>query len=58
MQVFSHPLFDRVIQKQKTKRCGLPEDIAHTFGFVASPEAAFTTGPIFDVSGGETFHQT
>lgn len=52
----SHPLFDRVIEKQTIKRCGLPEDIAHTFCFVASPEAAFITGQIFDVSGGETFH--
>ncbi|EHA23408.1 hypothetical protein ASPNIDRAFT_37415 [Aspergillus niger ATCC 1015] len=52
------PELIRMDQKQNTKRCGLPEDIAHTSGFVASPEAAFTTGPIFDVSGGETFYQT
>ncbi|KAF3395708.1 putative oxidoreductase [Penicillium rolfsii] len=52
----SHPLFDRVLQKQIVKRCGLPEDIAHTFCFVASPEAAFITGQVLDVSGGETFH--
>jgi len=48
-------LFDGHMEKQYVKRHGLPEDIAHTACFVASPEAAFTTGQIFDV-GGATFH--
>lgn len=52
----SHPLFERVIKKQDVKRCGRPEDVAHTFCFIASPEASFISGQIFDVSGGETFH--
>ena len=52
----SHPLFDGVIQKQNVKRCGLPADVAHAFCFVASPEASFITGQIFDIGGGETFH--
>lgn len=52
----SHYIFDRLIQKQCIKRQGQPEDIAHTIMFIASPEAAFTTGQIFDVSGGATFH--
>lgn len=52
----SHPLFERVIKKQDVKRCGNPDDIAHCFCFVASPEASFITGQIFDVSGGETYH--
>jgi NAD(P)-dependent dehydrogenase (short-subunit alcohol dehydrogenase family) len=52
----SHYIFDRLIQKQCIKRHGQPEDIAHTVMFIASPESAFTTGQIFDVSGGATFH--
>ncbi|KAJ5504574.1 hypothetical protein N7463_007448 [Penicillium fimorum] len=52
----SHPLFERVIAKQDVKRCGTRDDVAHTFCFIASPEASFISGQIFDVSGGETFH--
>lgn len=46
----SRPLFDRLLQKQCVKRNGLPEDIAHTINFIASPEAQF------DCGGGATFH--
>ena len=52
----SHPLFDGVVKKQDVKRCGTPDDIAHTFCFVASPEASFMSGQMFDVGGGGTFH--
>ncbi|KAJ9504461.1 hypothetical protein H2202_000517 [Exophiala xenobiotica] len=52
----SHPLFDRLLQKQCVKRNGRPEDIAHTINFIASPEAQFITGQIFDCGGGATFH--
>jgi NAD(P)-dependent dehydrogenase (short-subunit alcohol dehydrogenase family) len=52
----SHHLFDRLIQKQCVKRHGQPFDIAYTVCFIASPETAFTTGQIFDVGGGATFH--
>jgi NAD(P)-dependent dehydrogenase (short-subunit alcohol dehydrogenase family) len=52
----SHYIFDRLIQKQTIKRHGQPEDIAHTIMFIASPESSFTTGQIFDVSGGATWH--
>lgn len=40
----SHPLFERVIKKQDVKRCGMPEDVAHMFSFIASPEASFISG--------------
>ncbi|KEF55724.1 uncharacterized protein A1O9_08474 [Exophiala aquamarina CBS 119918] len=52
----SHPLFDRLLQKQCVKRNGRPEDIAYTINFIASPEAQFITGQIFDCGGGATFH--
>jgi len=50
------PLLDLMIQKQAVKRSGQPEDIAHTICFIAGPEAAFTTGQMFDIGGGATFH--
>jgi NAD(P)-dependent dehydrogenase (short-subunit alcohol dehydrogenase family) len=49
-------LFEDTIQQQSVKRSGAPEDIAHTICFIASPENAFTSGQIFDVGGGATFH--
>jgi len=49
-------LFEDTIQKQAVKRSGEPEDIAHTICFIASPENAFTSGQLFDVGGGATFH--
>lgn len=52
----SHPLFDAVVAKQLIKRRGRPEDVAHTINFIASPEAEFTTGQIFDCGGALTFH--
>lgn len=52
----SHPLFDRLLEKQTVKRNGRPEDIAHTICFIASPEAQFISGQIFDCGGGATFH--
>ncbi|KAE9363148.1 NAD(P)-binding protein [Stipitochalara longipes BDJ] len=52
----SHPVFEMVVPKQLIKRMGRPEDIAHAICFIASPEAHFFTGQIFDCSGGETFH--
>jgi NAD(P)-dependent dehydrogenase (short-subunit alcohol dehydrogenase family) len=48
-------IFDEVIARQTVKRTGVPEDIAHTICFIASPEASFTSGQIFDVGGGATF---
>lgn len=51
----SRPLFDKVVGMQVVKRHGLPEDVAQTIGFIASPEAQFITGQVFDVSGGLIF---
>ena len=51
----SRPLFDKVVGMQVVKRHGLPEDVAQMIGFIASPEAQFITGQVFDVSGGLTF---
>jgi NAD(P)-dependent dehydrogenase (short-subunit alcohol dehydrogenase family) len=52
----SKPFLDELVQKQAVKRSGRPEDIAYTICFIAAPETAFTTGQIFDVGGGATFH--
>jgi NAD(P)-dependent dehydrogenase (short-subunit alcohol dehydrogenase family) len=52
----SRPLFDKAIARQCVKRYGLPEDVAHTISFIASPESQFITGQIFDIAGGSTFH--
>jgi NAD(P)-dependent dehydrogenase (short-subunit alcohol dehydrogenase family) len=51
----SRPLFDKTVRRQCVKRHGLPKDVAHTISFIASPEAEFITGQIFDVGGGATF---
>ncbi|KAJ9614974.1 hypothetical protein H2200_001048 [Cladophialophora chaetospira] len=54
-QTGERPLFDMALGKQLIKRHGLPIDVAHTICFIASPEAQFITGQVFDVSGGMTF---
>ena len=53
----TQPFFKDMIEKvQGVKRLGEPEDIARTIMFIASPEASFITGQVFDVGGGATFH--
>ena len=34
------------------KRFGLPEEVAHAVGFLASAEAAYITGEVISVNGG------
>ncbi|MCJ1303619.1 hypothetical protein MMC08_006429 [Hypocenomyce scalaris] len=51
----TQPLYDLMRHKQCIKRNGLPQDIAHTASFIASPEAQFITGQSFDIGGGITF---
>lgn len=54
--VGSQSMWDYHIEHQCVKRRGQPDDIAHAISFIASPEASFVSGQIFDVSGGFTFH--
>jgi NAD(P)-dependent dehydrogenase (short-subunit alcohol dehydrogenase family) len=49
-------LFDMAVGRQTIKRPGLPTDIAYMISFLASPEAQFITGQLFDVGGGATYH--
>ena len=51
----SNPFFDQIVGKQVVKRYGLPKDVAHMICFIASPEAEWITGQLFDVGGGTTF---
>lgn len=48
-------MFGAVINTQAVKRKGHPLDVAHAICFIASPEASFFTGQIFNCSGGETY---
>jgi NAD(P)-dependent dehydrogenase (short-subunit alcohol dehydrogenase family) len=52
----SVPFLDKVVETQAVKRRGRMEDVAHTIGFIASSEAGFISGQVFDVGGGRTFH--
>jgi 3-oxoacyl-[acyl-carrier protein] reductase len=34
------------------KRFGLPEEVAHAVGFLASPDAGYITGEVLSINGG------
>ena len=38
------------------KRCGTPEEVAEIVSFIVSPQASFTTGFTFDLSGGRAVY--
>jgi NAD(P)-dependent dehydrogenase (short-subunit alcohol dehydrogenase family) len=38
------------------KRCGTLEEVAAMAAFIVSPEASFTTGFTFDLTGGRTVY--
>jgi NAD(P)-dependent dehydrogenase (short-subunit alcohol dehydrogenase family) len=50
------PLFAKIVDQQYVKRTGLPQDVAHAIMYIASPEAEFITGQMFDIGGGSFFH--
>ncbi|OQV06654.1 hypothetical protein CLAIMM_11196 [Cladophialophora immunda] len=49
------PWLSKVVDLQVVKRNGTPEDVAHAFMYLASPEAEFITGQMFNVGGGAVF---
>jgi len=46
------PQVTYMTEKIPMKRCGTLEEIADMAAFIVSPEASFTTGFTFDLSGG------
>lgn len=53
---YQKELFTKVVEQQCVKRVGLPRDVAHAIMYIASPEAEFITGQMFDIGGGSSFH--
>jgi NAD(P)-dependent dehydrogenase (short-subunit alcohol dehydrogenase family) len=47
-----HPYVDMMLQATPLRRTGAPEDIAQTVVFLASDRSAWTTGSVFEVTGG------
>ena len=43
-----------LLQKIPMGRFGWPEELASMVAWIASPEASFSTGAVFDLSGGRT----
>lgn len=43
-----------LLQKIPMGRFGLPDELASMVAWIASPEASFSTGAVFDLSGGRT----
>ncbi|MEX3914657.1 SDR family oxidoreductase [Paraburkholderia sp. BR10936] len=50
-------LGEMMLSHHLTPRLGQPEDIAHAVVYLASDEAAFVTGQVFNVDGGLLSHQ-
>jgi len=48
---------EMMLSHHLTRRLGQPEDIAHAVVYLASDEAAFVTGQVFNVDGGLLSHQ-
>lgn len=54
---YAGELGDMMLSHHLTPRLGVPEDIAHAVVYLASDEAAFVTGQVFNVDGGLLSHQ-
>jgi NAD(P)-dependent dehydrogenase (short-subunit alcohol dehydrogenase family) len=51
---YTHAMLDEVNQKIPLRRHAKPEEIAALFAFLASDDAAYATGQVFTMDGGET----
>jgi len=47
-------IFQKLLDKQPSKRAGEPEDIANAVAFLASDEAGFINGQVLNVDGGRS----
>ncbi|WP_232294604.1 MULTISPECIES: SDR family oxidoreductase [Burkholderia cepacia complex] len=54
---YAGELGEMMLSHHLTPRLGVPEDIAHAVVYLASDEAAFVTGQVFNVDGGLLSHQ-
>ena len=46
-------IHDRVVQAIPAKRLAEPKEIAGIASYLASADAAFTTGSVFEIDGGQ-----
>ena len=52
VKAMPHEVLDKVVAQIPVRRLGLPEEIASIVGWLASDDAAFTTGADFSINGG------
>ena len=49
---FSEEVKEKLLDRIPMGRVGEPEEVAEMIAFLASPSVSFSTGAVFDLSGG------